>query len=164
MPGDVAPFKTGERPHPDVVKLREQKRIDEMAPTDCELRVIDSFLCNLESRGTGAQKAIAASPVEFGLEFLRPRNEQRQMHTKQIVAFDHVRIAFLDKCGESLERVSFRFLNIVWIDNNQFFPAAVVRESDAHDMIVSAGIGDPGAGVTDSGYSIKQKHFELDSF
>src|SRR6266481_8074563 len=69
------------------------------------------------------------------------------------MAFDNVRITFLDKCGESLERVSFGFLNVVWIDNNQFFPAAVVRESDAHEMIVPAGVTAPGY----------RKHFQLHS-
>ena len=83
------------------------------------------------------------------------------MHAKQIVAFDYVRIALFDERGESLERVSLRFFNVVWIDDDQFFPAAVVRERDAHDMIVSVGIGDRGAGVTDSGYSIERKHFKL---
>src|SRR5436309_14485573 len=144
MSRDIRPFETCEGTHPDVIELREQKCVDKVTTTDCELRVINRFLCNLKSRRPRAEKTIVAPPIEFGFEFLRPRNEERQMHTKQIVAFDHVRIAFLDKCGESLERVSFRFLNSVWIDNNQFFPAAVVRESDAHDMIVSAGATAPG--------------------
>ena len=76
------------------------------------------------------------------------------MDAKQIVAFDHVRIAFFDECGQSLERVSLGFFDVVRIDNDQFFPAGVVRERDAHDVIVVAG-------VTDPGYS---EHFELHPF
>ena len=70
------------------------------------------------------------------------------------MAFDYIRIAFFDKCGESPERVSLGFFYVVRIDNNQFFPAGVVRERDAHDVIVVAG-------VTASGY---RKHFELHAF
>ena len=70
------------------------------------------------------------------------------------MAFDYVRIAFFDKCGESPERVSLGFFYVVRIDNDQFFPAGVVRERDAHDVIVVAG-------VTDPGYS---EHFELHAF
>src|SRR4029077_17071560 len=51
-------------------------------------------------------------------------------------------------------RVSLGFFYVVRIDNDQFFPAGVVRESDAHDVIVIAG-------VTAPGYS---EHFELHAF
>src|SRR4030095_13412341 len=76
------------------------------------------------------------------------------MRTKQIVAFDYIRIAFFDECGESPERVSLGFFYVVRIDDDQFFPAGVVRESDAHDVIVVAGVAAPG-------YS---EHFELNAF
>ncbi len=72
------------------------------------------------------------------------------------MAFDHIRIAFFDKCGESPERVALGFFYVVRIDNDQFFPAGVVRQRDAHDVIAVAGR------VTDSpGY---RKHFELHAF
>ncbi len=45
------------------------------------------------------------------------------------------------------------------IDDDQFFPAGVVRESDAHDVIV-AGVAAPGYSPA-SGYS---EHFELHAF
>jgi len=48
MPGDIRALKTSERTHAHIVKLRQQKRIDEMAPIDCELRIIDGFLRNLQ--------------------------------------------------------------------------------------------------------------------
>src|SRR4029077_13143207 len=51
-------------------------------------------------------------------------------------------------------RVSLGFFYVVRIDNDQFFPAGVVRESNAHDVIVVAG-------VTAPGYS---EHFELHAF
>src|SRR2546430_2034493 len=97
MPRDVRSFEAREGTHPDVIELREQKCIDKVATTDCELRVINSFLCNLESRRPRAEKTVVASPVEFGFEFLRPRNDQRQMYAKQIVPFDYVRIALFNE-------------------------------------------------------------------
>src|SRR5919198_446345 len=47
----------------------------------------------------------------------------------------------------------FGFLKIVWIDNDQFFPPGVVRERDANDVIVIAGVSATGYG----------KHFDLHS-
>ena len=66
------------------------------------------------------------------------------------MAFDYVRIAFFDEFGESPERVSLGFFHIVRIDNDQFIPAGVVRQSDAHDVI----------GVTGPSYG---KHLNLHS-
>jgi hypothetical protein len=50
MAGDVGPLETGKRTHADVIKLRQQKSIDEVATTDRELWIIDCFFRNLESR------------------------------------------------------------------------------------------------------------------
>ena len=75
MPGDIGSFETGKRTHADVVKLREQKRIDEMAATDCELGIIDCLFRDLESRRPRTQESTAASPIEFRFRFLRPRDE-----------------------------------------------------------------------------------------
>ena len=58
------------------------------------------------------------------------------MNAKQIVAFDHVRIAFSDQLSQSLKRVFLGFVTVVWIDNNQFFPVGVVGKRDAHDVFV----------------------------
>ena len=58
--------------------------------------------------------------------------------------------------GESSERVSFRFFYVARIDNDQFFPAGVVRQSDAHHVIVVAGVI-----PTRRDYS---EHFELHAF
>src|SRR5438105_2440214 len=149
MPRDIRSFETGKRTHSDVVKLREQKRINEMPAIDCELRIIDGLLRDLEPRWPRSQKAAAASPIELGFHFFRADNEQRQMNPKQIMTFDHIRIAFFDKRGESLERVALRFLNVFWIDNEQFFPAGVVRDCNAHDMIVD---------------TFERQHFDLHSF
>src|SRR5438132_2032012 len=41
---DVSPLEPRQRAHSDIVKLREQKRVHEMAAIDCELRIIDCFL------------------------------------------------------------------------------------------------------------------------
>src|SRR5215471_10185481 len=43
-------IETGKRAHADVVKLREQKCIDEVPAIDVELRLIDGFLRDLKSR------------------------------------------------------------------------------------------------------------------
>src|SRR5438552_430323 len=77
MPRNIDNFKTGECPHADIVKLRQEKRIDEMAAIDRKLRVIDCFLRNLESRWTGAQKSAAAPPVKFCFRFPGARNQIR---------------------------------------------------------------------------------------
>ena len=82
MPGDIRPFEPCEGTHADVVKLRQQKRVDEMAAIDRELRIIDGFLSDLQSRGARAKEAAAASPIEFGFQLLRAGDEQRQMHAE----------------------------------------------------------------------------------
>src|SRR6266404_7769662 len=160
MPGDIRPFEAGKRTHPDVIELRQQKRIDEMPATDCKFRIIDGLLRDLQSRRTRPQKsagfcrAVAlakagASPVELGFQFLCATDEIRQIEPEQVVTFDYIRIALFDERGESLQRVALRFLKVFWIDNDQFFPAGVVGDCNAHDMIVVA---------------FKRQHFELHSF
>src|SRR4029453_9783989 len=153
MPGDICPFEPCERTHADVVKLRQQKCVNEMAAIDRELWIIDGFLRDLQSRWTRAEKTATASPIEFGLQLLRAGDKVGEMNTEQIVALDHIGIAFFDQCGESPERVSFRFFYVVRIDNDQFIPAGVVRERDAHRVIVVAGVT---AGSSE--------HFELYAF
>ena|SRR5207253_1400569 len=96
---DISPLKPRQRPHSDVVKLREQKCVDEMAAIDRELGIIDCFLRNLEPRRTRAQETTAAAPIEFCFEFLSPRDQIRQIKSKQIVTFDHIGVALLDQRG-----------------------------------------------------------------
>src|SRR2546423_12057551 len=117
-----------------------------MPAIDCELWIIDGLLRNLESRWTGAQETAAASPIEFGFQLLCASDEIRQINPKQIMTFDHIRVALFDERGESLKRVALRFLNVFWIDNQQFFPAGVVRDCNAHDVIALA---------------FERQHFEL---
>ena len=50
MSCDIGSLKTSERAHSDIVKLREQKCVHEVASVDRELWVIDRFLRDLESR------------------------------------------------------------------------------------------------------------------
>ncbi len=69
---DIDPLEASERAHPDIVKLREQKSIDEMAAIDRELRVIDRFLGDLEPRRTRAEKTAAASPIQFRFRLCAP--------------------------------------------------------------------------------------------
>ena len=54
------------------------------------------------------------------------------------MAFDHVGIPLLDDRGQPLQCCVLRFLHIFWIDNKQFFPTGVIRERNAHDVIVVA--------------------------
>ena len=89
--------KPVKRAHPDVVKLREQKSVDEMPAIDRELRVIDRLLRDLEPRRARTQEAAAAAPVEFRFRLARPRDEKRQIELEQVVTLDHVRIAFFDQ-------------------------------------------------------------------
>ena len=79
----IDPLEAGQAAHPDVVKLREQKRVDEMPAIDGELRIIDRLLRDLESRRTRAQESAAASPIEFHFRFARARDEIRQIEAKQ---------------------------------------------------------------------------------
>src|SRR6266498_3991690 len=118
MPCDIRPFETGKRTHPNIVKLREQKRIDEMPAIDCEFRIIDRLLCDLESRRPRAEKTATASPVELGYQFLCATGQIRQIGPEQVVTFDHIRIALFDERGKPLQRVSLGFLNVVRINND----------------------------------------------
>ena len=49
VPRHIRALETGERPHANVVKLREQERVDEVASIDRELWVIDRLLRNLKA-------------------------------------------------------------------------------------------------------------------
>src|SRR5882762_6563274 len=101
MTRDIHPFETCKRTHPNIVELREQKRIDEMPAIDCELWIIDGLLRDLESRWARAEKTAAASPVELGFQFLSATHEIRQIEPEQVVTFDHIRVALFDQRGES---------------------------------------------------------------
>src|SRR5439155_18716553 len=115
MPRDIRSFETSKRTHSDIIELREQKRIDEMPAIDCEFRIIDGLLRDLESRRPRAKKTPTAPPVEFGFQLLRAGDEIRQMNPKQIMTFSHIRVALFDERSESPKRVSFGFLDVVWI-------------------------------------------------
>src|SRR5206468_10222893 len=97
-----------------------------MAAIDCELRVIDGLLCDLEPRRTRAEKTAAASPVQFRFRLLRARNQICQIEAEKVMTFDHVRVAFFDQRGESLKRRVLRLLDTCRIDNDQLLPAGVI--------------------------------------
>src|SRR6516165_12283336 len=117
MSGDIRTLEPCERTHADVVKLRQQKSVDEMAAIDCELGIIDGFLCDLQSRGARAEKTATATPIEFGFQLLRAADKQREVDTEEIVALDHIGIAFFDEPSESSKRVSLGFFDVVGIDD-----------------------------------------------
>src|SRR4051794_37806821 len=141
---DIDPFEAGQAPHPDVVEVREQKGVDEVPAINGELRVIDGFLRDLETRRAGAEEAAAPAPIQFHFGFPSPGDEKRQIEAKEIVAFDHVRTALFDKSRQTFERGSLGFLDVRRIDHDELFPASVVRKRDAHDALALAGIIDPG--------------------
>ena len=94
---DIDPLEAGQAAHPDIVKLREQKGVDEMPAIDRELRIIDRLLRDLEPRRTRTEEAAASSPIEFHFRLARARDQIRQIEAKEVVTFDHIRIAFLDQ-------------------------------------------------------------------
>src|SRR5439155_19502371 len=57
------------------------------------------------------------------------------MEPKEIVPLNHIRIALFDQARQMFKRGALRLLDIFWIDNDQLFPAGVVRKRNAHDMI-----------------------------
>ena len=83
------------------------------------------------------------------------------METEQVVAFDDIRIPLLDDCGQALQCSALRFLDVFWINNQQFLPPGAIRKRDAHDVITVAGIGGPGAGISDASC---RERFDLQSF
>ena len=72
---DIDALEAGEAAHADIVKLREQKCVDEMPAIDRELRIIDRLFRDLESRRTRAQEAAAAPPIEFQFRLLARGDE-----------------------------------------------------------------------------------------
>src|SRR5215470_13721144 len=118
MSGNIRSFETCKGPHADVVKLRQQKGIDEMAAIDSELRIIDSLFGDLQPRRPRAKKTATASPVEFGFQLFRARDKIGEMNTKQIMTFNYIRIAFFDECGKSPQRVPFGFFYVLRTDDD----------------------------------------------
>src|SRR5690242_16665838 len=161
MPGNIATLETGQRSQPDVVKLREQKGVDEMAAVDREFWIINRLLGDLKARGSRSQESAASPPIELGFQFLRARHEIGEMNAKEIMTFDDVRIAFFDQRSEPLNRGVLGVRQLFRINNDQFFPTGVVRNGDACNVIAVAGIGDPGAGTIGAGYN---NNLELHSF
>ena len=96
---DIHPLEARERAHANIVELREQKRVDEMAAIDLELWIIDGFLGDLQTRWARAKKSAASSPIQFHFHFARPRHQIGQIKPEKIVSFDYVWIAFLNNCS-----------------------------------------------------------------
>src|SRR5205814_7526902 len=113
---DIHPLEARERAHANIVELREQKRVDEMAAIDLELWIIDGFLGDLQTGWARAKKSAAPAPIQFYFRFACPRHQAGQIKPKKIVSFDYIGIAFLDNCRELFERVVFRFLPLCGID------------------------------------------------
>ena len=109
----IDPLEAGEATHADIVKLREQKGIDEVPAIDGELWIIDCLLCDLESRWTRAEETAAASPIEFHFRFAGAGDEIRQIEAEKVMAFDHIGVAFPDDRGQALEGGALRFFSCV---------------------------------------------------
>src|SRR5205085_2107103 len=122
MPGDIGALETAQRAKTNVVKLREQEGVHEMSAVDRELRIIDRLLRDLQSRWAGAEKSTAAAPIEFRFQLLRARDKNWKMRAKQIVTFNHVRVAFFDYRGQTSDRLALGLVRLLWIDHEQLFP------------------------------------------
>ncbi len=137
MLGDVAPFKASERAHPNVIELREQEGVDKMAALDGELWVINRFLRDLEPGRPGAQKSPAPSPIEFGLRLASAGNEKGEIELEKVVTLNDIRVTRFDESRQTLDRGVLRFIDCTRIDLDQLFPAGVVGDGDAGQMIAS---------------------------
>src|SRR5688572_9021686 len=102
MLGDIDPVKTRQTAHSDVVKLREEKGVNEVPAIDGKLRVIDCLLRDLKTGGARAQKPSAASPIQLHLRLAGAGHQIRQIEAKKVVAFDHIGVAFLNDGCEAL--------------------------------------------------------------
>src|SRR6478672_2165048 len=97
---DIHPLEARERAHANIVELREQKGVDEVAAIDLELWIIDGFLGDLQTRWTGAKKSAAPAPIQFRFRFARSRHQIRQIKPKKIVSLDNIGVALLNNCCE----------------------------------------------------------------
>ena len=70
------------------------------------------------------------------------------------MAFDHVRIAFLDQTRQALDCGVLGFLALLRIDHDQFLPAGVIGKRDARDVICDAS-------RSRSLSPVERKHFDL---
>jgi hypothetical protein len=95
--GDIDALEAAERAHADVVEMREQEGVDEVAAVDGELGVVDGLLGDLEARRTRTEEAAAAAPVELHFRFARAGDEIRQVEAEEVVAFDDVGVALFDQ-------------------------------------------------------------------
>src|SRR5262245_32243018 len=82
MPRDVGTLESAQRSQPDIIKLREQKRVHEMSAVDGELRIINCLLGDLQPGWPRAQKSAAAPPIQFRFQFFRPRDEKREVNAE----------------------------------------------------------------------------------
>src|SRR5438552_13022244 len=111
MTRDIDALEACERPHPNIVKLRQQKRVDKMPSFDCKFGIVDRFLRDLQSRRTRAQESPAAPPIKLRFSLARTRHEIRQVKSKQVMPFDHIRITLFNESGQAPQRISLRFFN-----------------------------------------------------
>ena len=68
-----------------------------MPAIDRELRIIDRLFRDLEPGRPRTQEAAASSPIQLRFRLAGTCDEKRQIESKKIVAFDHIRVAFLDQ-------------------------------------------------------------------
>src|SRR5437763_12842730 len=97
---DIRPLEARERAHANIVELREQKRVDEMAAIDLELWIIDGFLGDLQTRWARAKKSAAPAPIQFDFRFSPSRHQIGEIKPEKIVSFDYMWIALLNNCRE----------------------------------------------------------------
>ena len=134
MPRDIDPLEAGKRTHADIVKLREQKRVHEVAAIDRELRIINGLLGDLQPRRARPQETAASSPIEFCFQLFGARNQIWQSRTE-------TNRALRSRPGSrSLIRLVSRLIaacsdssTFFGSTTNQLLPARIIGKRDPHD-------------------------------
>ena len=62
------------------------------------------------------------APNRVSFSLLRPRHQIGKIEAEKVVTFDHIRIAFLDDCGQTLQRRVLGFLGVLRVNNRSVLP------------------------------------------
>ena len=107
MRGDLVEFEAFQFARRHVVEHAEQKRVHDVAAVDFKFRVLDRALGDLHARLPRAERGAVAPEFQRHAGDAGARRELRQRRAKNIVAFEHVGVAFADGLDEFLENLRF---------------------------------------------------------
>src|SRR5579872_83662 len=122
MPGEFAQLETFELAAADIVMLRENPGIDEIAAVGVKAAVRDGALGYLQVRRTRIHHAAVESERELDAKIERAMFEVFEIRSKKIVPLDNVRIALGDDSHQLGEHRAF----IHRVTANHVLEAAVV--------------------------------------